>query len=72
MKPARSFANMVPEPDHKQINQLPDQDPEKFGKRGLIIREGSDAKDFVKACSWEQAPTDNINTACQRKTSASS
>ena len=72
MKPARAFAVMFPELDHKQIIQLTDQYLERFAKRELFIREGSDAKDFVKAYSGEQAPTDNINTTYQRKSSASS
>jgi len=72
MKPARAFAIMFPELDHKQIIQLTDQYLERFAKRELFIREGSDAKDFVKAYSWEQAPTDNVNTTYQRKSSASS
>jgi len=72
MKPARAFAIMFPELDHKQIIQLTDQYLERFAKRELFIREGSDAKDFVKAYSGEQAPTDNINTTYQRKSSASS
>ena len=72
MKPARAFAIMFPELDHKQIIQLTDQYLERFAKRELFIREGSDAKDFVKAYSWKQAPTDNINTTYQRKSSASS
>ena len=72
MKPARAFAIMFPELDHKQIIQLTDQYLDRFAKRELFIREGSNAKDFVKAYSWEQAPTDNINTTYQRKSSASS
>ena len=72
MKPARAFSIMFPELDHKQIIQLTDQYLERFAKRELFIREGSDAKDFVKAYSGKQAPTDNINTTYQRKSSASS
>ena len=72
MKPARAFSIMFPELDHKQIIQLTDQYLERFAKRELFIREGSDAKDFVKAYSGAQAPTDNINTTYQRKSSASS
>ena len=72
MKPARAFAIMFPELDHKQIIQLTDQYLERFAKRELFIREGSDAKDFVKAYSGAQAPTDNVSTTYQRKSSASS
>ena len=72
MKPARAFSLMFPELDHKQIIQLTDEYLDRFAKRKLFLKEGSDAKDFVKAYSWTQAPTDNINTTYQRKSSASS
>ena len=72
MKPARAFTMMFPELEHKQVIELTDMYLNRFAKRELFIREGSDAKDFVKAYSWTQAPTDNINTTYQRKSSASS
>jgi len=72
MKPARAFSLMFPELEHKQIIQLTDEYLDRFATRKLFLREGTDAKDFVKAYSWTQAPTDNINTTYQRKSSASS
>ena len=72
MKPARAFSLMFPELEHKQIIQLTDEYLDRFATRKLFLKEGSDAKDFVKAYSWTQAPTDNINTTYQRKSSASS
>ena len=72
MKPARAFAMMFPELEHKQIIELTDMYLNRFAVRKLFIKEGTDAKDFVKAYSWTQAPTDNINTTYQRKSSASS
>ena len=72
MKPARAFSMMFPELDHKQIIQLTDKYLERFATRKLFLKEGTDAEDFVKAYSWTQAPTDNINTTYQRKSSASS
>ena len=72
MKPARAFSMMFPELEHKQVIELTDMYLNRFAKRELFIREGADAKDFVKAYSWTQAPTDNINTTYQRKSSASS
>ena len=72
MKPARAFSMMFPELDHKQIIELTDMYLNRFATRKLFIKEGTDAKDFVKAYSWTQAPTDNINTTYQRKSSASS
>lgn len=72
MKPARAFSMMFPELEHKQVIELTDDYLNRFATRELFIREGADAKDFVKAYSWTQAPTDNINTTYQRKSSASS
>jgi len=72
MKPARAFSLMFPELEHKQIIELTDKYLERFAKRKLFLKEGTDAADFVKAYSWTQAPTDNINTTYQRKSSASS
>jgi hypothetical protein len=72
MKPARAFSMMFPELEHKQVIELTDMYLNRFAKRELFIREGADAKDFVKAYSWTQAPTDNISTTYQRKSSASS
>ena len=72
MKPARAFSMMFPELDHKQIIQLTDEYLNRFATRKLFLKEGTDAADFVKAYSWTQAPTDNINTTYQRKSSASS
>ena len=72
MKPARAFSMMFPELEHKQIIELTDMYLNRFAVRTLFIKEGTDAKDFVKAYSWTQAPTDNINTTYQRKSSASS
>ena len=72
MKPARAFSMMFPELEHKQVIELTDMYLNRFATRELFIREGADAKDFVKAYSWTQAPTDNINTTYQRKSSASS
>jgi len=72
MKPARAFSMMFPELEHKQIIELTDKYLERFATRKLFIKEGTDAADFVKAYSWEQAPTDNINTTYSRKSSASS
>ena len=72
MKPARAFSMMFPELEHKQVIEITDMYLNRFAKRELFIREGSDAKDFVKAYSWTQAPTDNISTTYQRKSSASS
>jgi len=72
MKPARAFSMMFPELEHKQIIELTDKYLERFAKRKLFLKEGTDAADFVKAYSWTQAPTDNINTTYQRKSSASS
>ena len=72
MKPARAFSMMFPELEHKQIIELTDKYLERFAKRKLFLKEGTDAADFVKAYSWTQAPTDNINTTHQRKSSASS
>ena len=72
MKPARAFSMMFPELEHKQVIELTDMYLNRFATRELFIREGSDAKDFVKAYSWTQAPTDNISTTYQRKSSASS
>ena len=72
MKPARAFSLMFPELEHKQIIELTDKYLDRFATRKLFLKEGSDAKDFVKAYSWTQAPTDNINTTYQRKSSASS
>ena len=72
MKPARTFSMMFPELEHKQIIELTDDYLNRFAVRKLFIKEGTDAKDFVKAYSWTQAPTDNISTTYQRKSSASS
>ena len=72
MKPARAFQMICPELDHKQIIELTDNYMDRFIQRDLILKEGTDAKDFVKAYSWEQAPTDNIKTSYRRKSSASS
>ena len=72
MKPARAFSMMFPELEHKQIIQLTDLYLNRFATRKLFLKEGTDAKDFVKAYSWTQAPTDNISTTYQRKSSASS
>jgi len=72
MKPARAFSMMFPELEHKQIIELTDKYLDRFATRKLFLKEGTDAKDFVKAYSWTQAPTDNINTTYQRKSSASS
>ena len=72
MKPARAFSMMFPELEHKQIIELTDDYLNRFAVRKLFIKEGTDAKDFVKAYSWTQAPTDNISTTYQRKSSASS
>ena len=72
MKPARAFSLMFPELEHKQIIELTDMYLNRFATRKLFLKEGTDAADFVKAYSWTQAPTDNINTTYQRKSSASS
>ena len=72
MKPARAFSMMFPELEHKQVIELTDMYLNRFAIRKLFLREGTDAADFVKAYSWTQAPTDNINTTYQRKSSASS
>ena len=72
MKPARAFSMMFPELEHKQIIELTDMYLNRFATRKLFLKEGTDAADFVKAYSWTQAPTDNINTTYQRKSSASS
>ena len=72
MKPARAFSLMFPELEHKQIIELTDMYLNRFATRKLFIKEGTDAKDFDKAYSWTQAPTDNISTTYQRKSSASS
>lgn len=72
MKPSRAFQMMCPELDHKQLIQITDEYMDTFVKRDLFLKEGEDAKDFVKAYSWEQAPTDNIQTTYSRKSSASS
>jgi len=72
MKPARAFTLMFPELEHKQVIELTDMYLNRFATRKLFLKEGTDAADFVKAYSWTQAPTDNINTTYQRKSSASS
>ena len=72
MKPARAFTLMFPELEHKQVIELTDMYLNRFATRKLFLKEGTDAADFVKAYSWTQAPTDNISTTYQRKSSASS
>ena len=72
MKPGRAFSLMFPELDHKTIITMVDEFLQVFAPRNLTLRTGRDADTFVKAYSWQQSSTENIDTCSYRKSSASS
>ena len=67
MKPARAFALMFPELDHKSIIQLTDQYLQEFAPREFTIHVSKEADDFRRAYAGEQSPNENIDTTPYRK-----
>ena len=67
MKPARAFALMFPELDHKAIIQLTDQYLQEFAPREFTIHVSKEADDFRRAYAGEQSPNENIDTTPFRK-----
>lgn len=72
MKPGRAISMMFPELDHKQVILLGNDYLNKFRIRDLKLSTGSDRSDFKEAYAGSQAEVENIDTTCQRKSSASS
>ncbi len=67
MKPARAFALMFPELDHKAIIQLNDEYLQEFAPRDFTIHVSKEADDFRLAYAGEQSPNENIDTTPFRK-----
>ena len=67
MKPARAFALMFPELDHKSIIQLNDEYLQEFAPRDFTIHVSKEAKHFKDAYAGEQSPNENIDTTPFRK-----
>ena len=67
MKPARAFALMFPELDHKAIIQLNDEYLQEFAPRDFTVRVSKEADDFRRAYAGEQSPNENIDTTPFRK-----
>ena len=67
MKPARAFALIFPELDHKSIIQLNDEYLQEFAPREFTIHVSKEADDFRLAYAGEQSPNENIDTTPFRK-----
>ena len=67
MKPARAFALMFPELDHKAIIQLNDEYLQEFAPRDFTVHVSKEADDFRLAYAGEQSPNENIDTTPYRK-----
>ena len=67
MKPARAFALMFPELDHKAIIQLNDEYLQEFAPREFTIHVSKNDYDFRRAYAGEQSPNENIDTTPFRK-----
>jgi len=67
MKPARAFALMFPELDHKAIIQLNDEYLHEFAPRDFTVRVSKEADEFKRAYAGEQSPNENIDTTPFRK-----
>jgi hypothetical protein len=72
MKPARAFALMFPELEHKQLIMLNDAYLKEFAPRDFTVHTSKEAADFRRAYAGEQSPNENIDTTCRRKHLASS
>lgn len=72
MKPGRAFKAMFPHLTDVEVATLVDRFRAKFPIGNYTLKEGSDAADFKRAYSHDQAPNQNPYTTSARKAIASS